>query len=370
MDNLINLDQTSELAPGVYWVGAGTKTFLSRNSFLRIFKGNGTTGTLLIDPGPTNDLESLSQKVSAVLPGGLAKINLAFINHQDPDVVGVLPTLTKLNQNLTVIATEDTWRLVNLNGMTQTSFRAVDRIQGQRVVLPTGHKLQFIPTPFCHFRGACMLYDLESRILFTGDLFGGIAATGLHAVSDNWAGIKAFHQLYMPSNEAIKLAVKKIRALDPPPLALMPQHGGLIKGALMEQFMDQMEELQVGLDIITSLSEKLPALIAALNKILEIVREILGEAMVHKIMGYFKPDGTYPALFTLGHDEQVKDIKGEPVEAVESLLKLFLKFATEEQKNAMRPRILLELLHHGLPPFDFLLTRDDAQVDLLPETAT
>lgn len=359
MENLINLDQVSELAPGIYWVGAGTKTFLSRNSFLRVFKGNGITGTLLIDPGPTNDLNSLSEKVSAVLPGGLAKINLVFINHQDPDVVGVLPTLTKLNQNLTVIATEDTWRLVNLNGLSETSFRAVDRVQGQLVGLPTGHKLQFIPTPFCHFRGACMIYDLESRILFTGDLFGGVAASGLHAEESNWPGIKAFHQLYMPSNEAIRLAVKKIRALNPAPLALMPQHGGLIKGELMELFMSRLEELQVGLDILSSLSEKLPALIAGLNEIITEVKAVLGEEETHKIMGFFKPDGTYPSLFVLGHDEQVVDIKGEPVEAVEALLRLFLKFASEEQKAVLRPRILLTLLQHGLPPFDFLLTRDD-----------
>ncbi len=30
MNDLINLDQVSELAPGVYWVGAGIRTFLSR----------------------------------------------------------------------------------------------------------------------------------------------------------------------------------------------------------------------------------------------------------------------------------------------------------------------------------------------------
>lgn len=367
MDDLINLDQVSELAPGVFWVGAGSKTFLSRNSFLRIFKGNGTTGTLLIDPGPTNDLDSLSQKVSSVLPGGLAKINLAFINHQDPDVLGVLPTLTKLNQNLTVLATEDTWRLANLNGMSKTPFRAVDRVVGQNVVLPTGHKLQFIPTPFCHFRGACMIYDLESRILFTGDLFGGIAASGLHAVEANWAGIKAFHQLYMPSNEAIRLAVKKIRALNPAPVALMPQHGGLIKGELMELFMGWMEELQVGLDILTSLSEKLPTLIEGLNDILDSVKEVLGVEEAYRIMEFFKPDGTYPALFTLGHDNKVKDIKGEPVEAVESLLRTFLKFADEEQKAKLQPKILLDLLQRGLPPFDFLLTRDDQPMMMTPE---
>lgn len=368
MDKLINLDQVSELSPGVYWVGAGTKTFLSRNSYLRIFKGNGTSGTLLIDPGPTSDLDSLSQKVSAVLPGGLAKINLAFINHQDPDVVGVLPTLAKLNQNLVVIATEDTWRLVSLNSLAETSFRAVDRVQGQQVVLPTGHRLQFIPTPFCHFRGACMVYDLESRILFTGDLFGGIAASGLTASEDNWPGIKAFHQLYMPSNEAIRLAITKIRALTPAPLALAPQHGGLIKGDLIETFLGQMEELQVGLDIITSLNEKLPALIAGLNEILSAVKSVMGEAEVHRIMGFFKPDGSYPGMFSLNHNELVNDIKGEPVEAVEALLRTFLKFASEAQKALLRPRILLILLHHGLPPFDFLLNREDEAIELMSET--
>lgn len=367
MEKLINLDQVSELAPGVYWVGAGTKTFLSRNSFLRIFKGNGVTGTLLIDPGPTNDFDSLSQKVAAVLPGGLAKINLAFINHQDPDVLGVLPTLAKLNPKLTVIATEDTWRLANLNGMSKTNFRAVDRVQGQKVVLPTGHKLQFVPTPFCHFRGACMVYDLESRILFTGDLFGGIAASGLHAQEENWAGIKAFHQLYMPSNEAIRLAVQKIRQLDPAPLALMPQHGGLIRGALLETFMQRLEGLQVGLDIITSLSSKLPALIAALNEMVAAVRGVLGDAETHKIMGFFRPDGSYPSLFSLNNAELVNDIKGDPLEAVEALLRMFLKFASEEQKALLRPKLLLILLQHELPPFDFLINQeDDDVIDLNP----
>lgn len=56
MGNQNNLDEAIEISAGVYWVGAGTKTFLSRNSFLRIFEGNKTSGSLLIDPGPTSDL--------------------------------------------------------------------------------------------------------------------------------------------------------------------------------------------------------------------------------------------------------------------------------------------------------------------------
>ncbi len=344
MGNQNNLDEAIEISAGVYWVGAGTKTFLSRNSFLRIFEGNKTSGSLLIDPGPTSDFISLSRKVSSVLPGGLLNINLAFINHQDPDVVGVLPKMYAMNRRLNIIATEDTWRLVSLNGLSSVRFRSIDQVQDQRLVLPTGHKLQFIPTPYCHFRGASMIYDLESRILFTGDFLGGVEASGLIATEENWAGVKAFHQIYMPSNEAIKLAVKKIRALEPAPLALAPQHGGLIKGDLIEFFLDKISELPVGLDIVTSVTDRLPAMIAGLNEVLGAVKETMGEYKVEKILKLFKPEGEYPSLITLGRDGMVKDIKGDPFEAINALLNAFMDSATEQQQKLLRPMFNLMML--------------------------
>ena len=344
MNNQNNQDEAIEISAGVYWVGAGTKTFLSRNSFLRIFEGNKTSGSLLIDPGPTSDFISLSRKVSSVLPGGLLNINLAFINHQDPDVVGVLPKMYAMNRRLNIIATEDTWRLVSLNGLSSVRFRSIDQVQDQRLVLPTGHKLQFIPTPYCHFRGASMIYDLESRILFTGDFLGGVEASGLIATEENWAGVKAFHQIYMPSNEAIKLAVKKIRALEPAPLALAPQHGGLIKGDLIEFFLDKISELPVGLDIVTSVTDRLPAMIAGLNEVLGAVKETMGEYKVEKILKLFKPEGEYPSLITLGRDGLVKDIKGDPFEAINALLNAFMDSATEQQQKLLRPMFNLMML--------------------------
>lgn len=344
MGNHSNLDEAIEISAGVYWVGAGTKTFLSRNSFLRVYEGNKTTGTLLIDPGPTSDFVSLSHKVSSILPGGLASINLAFINHQDPDVVGVLPKLYAMNRKLNIIATEDTWRLVSLNGLAAVRFRSIDQVQEQRLVLPTGHKLQFIPTPYCHFRGASMIYDMESRILFTGDFLGGVEASGLIATQENWAGIKAFHQLYMPSNEAIKLAVKKIRALEPAPLTLAPQHGGLIKGDLIELILERISELPVGLDIVASVNDRLPAMIAGLNEVLGAVKETMGEYKVERILKLFKPEGEYPSLITLGRDGLVKDIKGDPFEAVNALLNAFMDSATEQQQKLLRPMFNLMML--------------------------
>jgi flavorubredoxin len=249
-----------------------------------------------------------------------------------------------MNRRLNIIATEDTWRLVSLNGLSSARFRSIDQVQDQRLVLPTGHKLQFIPTPYCHFRGASMIYDLESRILFTGDFLGGVEASGLIATEENWAGVKAFHQIYMPSNEAMKLAVKKIRALEPTPLALAPQHGGLIKGDLIEFFLERITELPVGLDIVTTVNDRLPAMIAGLNEVLCAVKETMGEYKVERILKLFKPEGEYPSLITLGRDGLVKDIKGDPFEAINALLNAFMDSATEQQQKLLRPMFNLMML--------------------------
>jgi glyoxylase-like metal-dependent hydrolase (beta-lactamase superfamily II) len=362
-----NLNEPVEISDGVWWVGSGGRSFLRRNSYLRIFKGGGKTANLLIDPGPPVDLESLSGKVSTLI-GGLSKVNMVFANHQDPDVVGNLPYLAKLNPKCFFLATEDTWRLVNLFGLEMKNFRPVERFTNQRILLPSGQRLQFILTPFCHFRGAVMLYDLESRILFTGDLLGGIAAPQLAATEANWTGIKAFHQLYMPSNDALRLAVERIRHLDPAPIMIAPQHGGLIQGELIETFLARMEALPVGLDILSSLKEQLPLLIDAVNEIVTEGRQILGEEKVAAIMRSFHPDGTYPSFFSLARNDTVTAINGEPFETIEALVKLFFRDLDNRQKNLFTTRILRTMLDRNLPPFDILLQQESGEtIELLEE---
>lgn len=363
------LDQAVEISHDIYWVGSGSKSFLSRNSYLRIFKGSGNAANMLIDPGPASDLDDLITKTSKVL-GDIGRVNMVFINHQDPDVVGNVPYLGKVNPRLMVLASEDTWRLVSLNSP-KVTFKAVERFRNFRVCLNTlpSHRLQFIPTPFCHFRGACMLYDLESRILFTGDFMGGIAASGLMATEANWPGIKAFHQLYMPSNEAIRKAVQKIRELDPPPLMLAPQHGGIIQGPLIEDFLARMEELPVGLDIISSLEGTFGMLVSAMNEIIVTFKELTDEQLTRKVLSYFEPDGSYPALVAMSQDGMVTDIKGEPVEVAEALIKVFIKHVEGEQQTIFKARIIRILLEHNLPPFDQLLSQEEASADLLLDDA-
>ena len=352
-----DLSKAVEISNDIYWVGNGTKTFLSRNSYLLCYNGSGKRNSPVIDPGPTVDLDVLIHKVSEVL-GSISKVNAVFLNHQDPDVVGNAPYLGRSNPNTLMLATEDTWRLVSLSGLDSTKFRAVERFKNMRIVMPTGHKIQFIPTPFCHFRGACMLYDLESRILFSGDFMGGIAATDLFATRANWAGVKAFHQLYMPSNEAIRLAVRRIRELQPAPLMIAPQHGSIIQTDDIPFFLDQMEKLRVGLDIITTFDEIMPQLIAGLNEIITTVRSTIGEENVNNTMKMFHADGSYPAIFALSSEGKITEIKGDPIESIESLIRMFFRNCDENQKSVLKAIILRILIHRNLPTFDTLLAEE------------
>jgi hypothetical protein len=135
-----------------------------------------------------------------------------------------------------------------------------------------------------------MLYDPETRVLFTGDLFGGVTdvnAQGLWADESDWSGIRAFHQIYMPVNLALQRVVATIRKLDPPVEIIAPQHGRLIRGPLLQTFLDRMEKLPVGLDIMDEAQDRshLQAWNAVLERVLALARGYLGASVDEKLLG-------------------------------------------------------------------------------------
>ena len=60
------------------------------------------------------------------------------------------------------------------------------------------------------------LYDPEQRILYNGDLFGGLNRLGkvhLLAEEGDWQGLAQFHTIYMPSRDVLRHAVREIMNL-------------------------------------------------------------------------------------------------------------------------------------------------------------
>ncbi len=272
-----------EIAPRTYWVGKrDPQSIFFANPYLRCFaSADGARQiNLLIDPGSSSDFAVVSAKVTALI-GSLRRLSAIFINHQDPDVGTSAPALIhRYAPKASILCSEETWRLIVHLDLPRENFIALDRFS-RGMKLGTGHQVLPVPTPFCHFRGAVMLYDPETRVLFSGDLFGGLTAAdaqGIWADESDWRGMRAFHQLYMPANSALRGAMQRIRALDPAPLIIAPQHGRIIRGPLIQEMIARLEELPVGLDILDEGQDSatLDAWNHVLARVLEIATMLLG----------------------------------------------------------------------------------------------
>jgi eukaryotic-like serine/threonine-protein kinase len=278
-----------EIAPDTYWVGKrDPRSIFHSNPYLRVFRGAPEGGAaaqfnLLIDPGSSSDFAVVSSKV-ATLIGGMNKLSALFINHQDPDVGSSSQVISaRYAPGAAILCSEATWRLVMHLNLPKDRFVNTDRYpHGCR--LPTGHAIMPVPSPFCHFRGAVMLYDPTTRVLFSGDLFGGLTvegAVGLWADESDWSGMRAFHQTYMPSTRALANVIQQIRALDPPVEIIAPQHGRLIRGAMIQRILERVSTLPVGLDVIAeegSGPDILTAWNSVMRRVVETAKLLLGAA--------------------------------------------------------------------------------------------
>ena len=267
-----------EFAEGSYWIGKrDPDCVLYSNPYLRTFKGHDAEFNVIIDPGSSADFSVVQSKAARVI-GSLERLSAVFINHQDPDVgssAGVL--LGRYSPDAYILCAEDTWRLIQYFNLPKQRFVPVEKYP-DGFSLPTGHSLRPIASPFCHFVGATMLYDPQTRVLYSGDLFGAIVdknATGVFADESDWVGMRAFHQIYMPMRQAIAQTIATIRAIPEGVEIIAPHHGRLIKGPFIEEFMKRLESLPVGLDILTDRMASQDELIAwstVLERTLEVAR--------------------------------------------------------------------------------------------------
>lgn len=276
--------QPVQIAPGIHWVGNRPPgQIFYANPYLVHTAATATTRgfSMVIDPGSPKEFAVISSKIRQIYPK-FDQLDAIYINHQDPDVgssVGMM--LGRYCPKAQVLCSEETWRLIQYYNVPKERFIALDRFEhGMRA--HNGQIFLPVPSPFCHFVGAVMLYDPQNRVLFTGDLFGSLTsqdAKGLWADESDWAGMRAFHQLYMPTQQALKLAISKIRALDPPVEIIAPQHGRLLKGYWVEEFMNRLEHLEVGLDLIATQKEspqEKQAWQTVFNRVMSLARELAG----------------------------------------------------------------------------------------------
>lgn len=328
------------------------------NSYLITLKNKEEKVNILVDPTPQQYFKDLVLSLNELI-GGVENLDIIFLNHQDPDISSSIAPLMDMSKNSILITSEDTWRLIRFYGLNRERFQPIEYFPNRRVILKTDDTLEFIHTPFCHFRGAWMLYIPERKALFSGDLLGGLSSkepNGIYATENSWEGIKLFHEIYMPSKEALRLAVDKIGRLTPLPELILPQHGDIIRKNLILDFLAKLNDLEVGLDYLKNHEEQHQTYLFAFNEILQNIKNSYPNR--DKLMQKLKELNSSPFFPELIHFENgvATEFRIQPETALELLFEKFKEDAKPEEKENLRIDIIKTLRKYNLEIPEGILT--------------
>jgi glyoxylase-like metal-dependent hydrolase (beta-lactamase superfamily II) len=333
-----------EIGKDFFLLKSAEKDF-HRNIYLKRFVGpNGPPINMICDPGTRLDINLVVDALKE-LTGGIENIHLIFLSHQDPDLTSNINVFLTGSPAAKIVCSIDTWRLVRMYGIEDTRYYAVENFKSKTLRIgKTGHRIQFVPAQFCHFRGAMMFYDFESKILFSGDVLGGIntrKGEGIYATEESWSGISIFHQLYMPSTEALRETVQRIGLLNPIPDIIAPQHGDVIAGDLVVEFLTRMLNLDVGFDVIKKEESQKELFLSAVNSFLDYVAG--KHVAVHKaLLEELKRTGTFTTIFVIA-GSSIIDLKVRTAEAIVALWDAIRRIAGPKDLSELKTMLVQSL---------------------------
>jgi len=324
-----------------------------RNIYLKRFIGkDGQQSSLIFDPGTKLDLKMLLPFLEREI-GGISELSAIFLSHQDPDLTSNLAHILSEAPSSIVLTSIDTWRLVKMYGIPDKRVNTVESFSTQIIkVLKTGHRLRIVPARYCHFRGSMMIYDYESRILFSGDFLGGVDTKkedGIYANETSWEGIALFHQLYMPSTVALRHTIERITMLEPFPEIIAPQHGDVIKGEYIHKFLGRLSSLTVGAELISEADEQIEKTLQVINTLLDYLRN--NQIQAAKILeNAFRHDVNFTTPVVLKNGKAV-ELKVSPTVTLQQILLLLNTSESANSSNILKD-IFIDMVHEaGIPVY-------------------
>jgi flavorubredoxin len=132
---------------------------------------------------------------------------------------------------------------------------------GLRIRVGRG-ELWALPAHFLHAEGNFQFYDPISRILFSGDLGASIGRQvdprrPVTSLAAHIPAMEGFHRRYMVSNKVLRLWARMVRTLDIE--MIVPQHGAPMAGAAVREFIEWVQDLSCGIDLLGDAHYTVPA---------------------------------------------------------------------------------------------------------------
>lgn len=215
----------------------------------------------LIDPGGNLTYNNLRMELFEHVH--IKHLDYVVASHQDPDIVASL--------NKWLVATDCQALVPQLWARFVPHFCTIGNTQGRIVGIPDqganirlgNAVIKALPAHFLHSEGNFHFYDPISKILLTGDMGASMVtaediAKPVENFDEHVRHMEGFHRRYMNSNRACRLWANMARQLDIE--YMVPQHGRYFAGKRsITRFLDWIENLQCGVDLMTEASYRVPA---------------------------------------------------------------------------------------------------------------
>jgi flavorubredoxin len=213
----------------------------------------------LIDPGGELTYTRLFMAISNYM--NVKKLDYVVASHQDPDIVASV--------NKWLVGTDCKVVVPALWERFIPHFTRPGKLTDRVIAIPDSGinlqlgdiRLQALPAHFLHAEGNFSFYDPVSRILFSGDIGANLPLGDLDApikrLKDILPHMEGFHRRYMNANRVCRYWVSMVRGLDVE--SIVPQHGRAFIGKkVVSEFLDWLEDLQCGVDLINQDFYRLP----------------------------------------------------------------------------------------------------------------
>ena len=158
------------------------------------------------------------------------RIGYLIVNHMEPDHSGWISSFQKIKDDFTIVCTDKAAKMLG-------SFYGEDKIrvvkEGDTLDLGKGKVLSFHPVPNVHWPDTMYTYEMNSKTLFSCDMFGAFGRMGDHIFDDELAkeerdffeaeGIRYYSNVMTTFTPSLRKAIDKAKELEVKIIA--PGHG-------------------------------------------------------------------------------------------------------------------------------------------------
>jgi len=166
---------TVAISDDIYYVGANDRETHLFENLWPLDKGVSYNAYLIkdekiaiIDTVKNTKMAEFIEKIESII--GDKPVDYLIINHMEPDHSGAIKEVTEKYPNVTIVGNKKTFEILESFYGKMKNYHVID----DEDILDLGnHQLKFYLTPMVHWPETMMTYDMQEKVLFAGDAFGG-----------------------------------------------------------------------------------------------------------------------------------------------------------------------------------------------------